>query len=1101
MDLSSLPRGAETARKASGRAPFVLDAAPASALHARLIRARGPHSRVAVDTAAIGRMPGVVAVLGPQDDPGRPYSANPHGARADMAVFTAEARFPGDVVGAVVAPTREAAAAAVEAAAAAGAGLSEVALPAVLTVDQALDANAPPAHRGFPGDGNVLATLAFGAEADATAAAIAASAHVFDHTYRTAATTHAFLEPIAATAAFDAEGHCRIRSSTQCPAPSLTILAGLLGIAEELIEYEPVVIGGSFGGKEEFLLDAAAALCSRAVGGRPVVLATDRREMTAQFRLRHPASVRVLTGCDRTGRMTARLIEATVEGGPYAVHTPSVTANGLTLAMSMYPAPVVRATGTSVALNRVPGGAYRGYGGPQVLFAVESQIDEMARALDLDPIELRARNALRPGGVDPVHRWRAESYDMIGCLDLARDLPPLEPGTRGPRYRRGRGLAALANVSGVTGALGIDESQAECVVRDGRVVVTTSVPDVGQGLHTLLQNTVAETLGLPPVLVEVAFDVRGGDRGIYASRGTYLTANAVQEAALDLKRRLPAAAGPVTGAVPGSWAGLRGRGVFRAPDNALVAGVQVADVEVDMDTGQVEVLRVTSIHDAGRVLQAGAARGQAVGGVVQGLGNAMLEELPFAGTGEPYETSMYALGVPRATWPVEVDVVFTEGDRLPAGPLAAKGLGESPVMAVAPAVAAALHDAAGIRLRETPFTSERVWRALRSREGKAVTDRTRTPFGLVVHGNPFGWGSMGKINHVLARLPEARPVLLGESLGHEILAEGLLAGSYPDVADLSGPEAREILRRHEIEVALVANDPLAADQLISLGCPVVFIDSLPFLWTDADPMPSSEAAYCAQQTLALPVAAGAALLKVEPITWVGAIVPESSTVASGDTSSVVINVGGLESPFGRNLGDSYLTAVLPPLLEALARHGDPVVHLCGNISWDRLKELGIDIDRLTSVGIRSAEEFDALVATSGLTVTSPGLTTLLQALRHRVPVLTLPPQNVSQVMNAETFWSGQPSVRHMNWPDGVIDWSHFAELRRQGEEVTVRYMYERVRQSAHDEAMQQALRTEAKRVVDMAPVPPEPLLLDILGTTGAEEVAAVIRARRRPQPW
>ncbi|MGR4853514.1 molybdopterin cofactor-binding domain-containing protein [Streptomyces sp. LARHCF252] len=1103
------PRSRETARKAAGEPLFVLDRLPDDVLYARLLRARGPHSTVRVDRDLLALMPGVLAVLGPEDDPGVRYTANPHGGREDMAVFTAEARFAGDVVGAVVARTRTEARAA---AAAAGAVLEEE-LPAVLTVNQARAGGAPPAHRDFAAEGNLLAALAFGVPEEQVEAALAASAHVFDATYHSDATAHAFLEPVAAAAEFTADGRCRVWSNTQCPVLSRGILARLLGLADADVHYESVAIGGSFGGKEEFLVDAVAGLCSRAVGGRAVVVETDRAEMTGAFRLRHPFAVRVVTGCDRAGRITARRIHAVSEGGPYSLHSPAVLANGLTLALSMYPVADARATGECVTLNRTPGGAYRGYGAPQVIFAVESQLDEMSSALGIDPVTLRERNSLRPGGLDPVHGWPAASYNVLGCLAEVRALPPLDRRTDSPRLRRGRGVASLANVSGVTGAAGIDEATARCSVRGGRLVVTTACPDVGQGLHALLAGVAAEETGVPLALVDVELDARGRDRGIYASRGTYLSANAAALAARELMHQLPQATGPMK-FVPAEWEGYCAEATFRAPDNALVAGAQVADIEVDTATGRIRVLKVTSVHDLGRLMQPDAAREQVVGGVVQGLGSTLTEALPFAADGSPCETTLFGLGVPTATWPVEVDAVFPQEPNHPSGPLGAKGVGESPLIGIAAAVSAAVYDAVGVRLRQTPFTPERIWRALREQDptaspGARVADRTeetgagsmetvrRKPFGLVVHGNPFGWGSMGKICHVLDRLPEARAVLLGESLGHEIVREGALEGSYPGVKDLGGPDAAEILARHDIDVALVANDPEGADRLASLGIPVVFMDSLPFLWTAADPMPAKAAAYCAQQTLELPVAAGEPLRRVQPIHWVGAILPSTSRTVERDPDRVVINVGGLESPFGSNLGHSYLRAVLPPLLEALTEQSDTAeIHLCGNVSWEGLKTLGISTDRLTSVGIRTADEFDRLVAGSGLAITSPGLTTLLQLLAHGTRVVTLPPQNVSQVLNARTFWTGQPRSCHMNWAQGVIDWPRFQDLRAQGEEATVRYMYERIRAAADDLSLHPLLSTEAHNAVRAAQLgAPEPLLLDLLGAEGATEVADTIRAQ------
>ena len=699
-----------SALKAAGRLDYVLDLTPHGALHACLIRARGPHSLVTVDRAALRALPDVVAVLDATDDPGRPFSTNPYAVRQDTSVFAREARFAGDVVGAVVARTREAARAA------ARRPVEERSLPAVLSVEQALAEGAPPAHRGF--HDNRFFMLEIGMTADELEEHFAASEHVFDDTYRCDAAAHTFLEPAAAIASWDAGGGCRIVANAQLPYLNLQLVASILGLAPERIDYISPAIGGSFGGKEEFLLDAAAALCSRAVGGRPVVLATDRAETTAGGRTRHAMRVRVRTGCVASGELTARLIEATTECGPYAGHSPSVVANGLSLALTLYPAPApaVRGVAECVALNRVPPGPYRGYGGPQLLFAVESQLDEIARTLALDPFDLRAGNALKRGDADPTHGWPV-SFDLAACLRTARRRFPRDrPGAEatGARRRRGWGVAALANISGLTGVLeSPDSATVKCTVADGRLRVTTACPDVGQGLHRVLARVCAAELGLPERLIDIDCDPRLADIGAAASRGCFLTANAALEAVRELRARIservPMATVPQR--LDAALDGLSATSTFSAPDNALVAGVQLAHVAVDRATGQVIPLRLVSIHDAGRLLDPARARDQVRGGVIEGLGLALGRPLRFDAAGAVVASSLHAQGLPQADWPVSIDAVFIDVPH-PTGRLGAKGLGEAPAMGVAAAVANAIRDATGARLCTAPFTPDRVLDAI-----------------------------------------------------------------------------------------------------------------------------------------------------------------------------------------------------------------------------------------------------------------------------------------------------------------------------------------------------------------------------------------------------
>ncbi|MFF2045477.1 xanthine dehydrogenase family protein molybdopterin-binding subunit [Kitasatospora sp. NPDC058170] len=702
-------RHTHTRDRAAGLVRYVADGTPPGGLFARLVRARGPHSVVTLDCAAALATPGVLHVLTPDDDPGILHSTNPHGSRDDTSVFTREARFPGDVVGVVVAGSRAAARAG-----AAAVTVHERPLPAVLDPATALDPATPAAHRGHPG--NELARFAMGCEEADLAQALADSTHVFDHSFRIDAGPHHFLEPVAAIARWDGRGRCLVRSATQCPKLSRPLLARLLGLDQADVEYEPVAVGGSFGGKEEFLLDAVAALCSRAAGGRPVTVETDRREMTGAFRLRHAATVRVVTGVGPDGRILARHVDAVFEGGPYAGHSPSVTANGLSLALTLYPAPATRATGVCVALNRVPSGAFRGYGAPQVLFAVESQLDVIGRSLGIGPVALRERNALRTGDRDPLHGWPVRSFGLPSCL---RALPVPEPREEpaGARLRRGTGVAALLNLSGLTGVIGTDRAEAGCRIDRGRLRVLTACPDVGQGIHTVLASVAAERLGIPAELVDVELDLGQADAGLFASRGSYLTAGAVAEAAAELLRLARKQApdgllGP-DGLLRPDLDGLAVDGAFAAPDNALAAGAQAAEVEVDCATGVIRVLRIDSAHDTGRVLQPAQAEEQVRGGVVQAVGMALTEGVRFGPDGAVEQPALLAQGVPRPPWRIPVEVHLVEEPH-PVGPLGAKGLGESPTMGIVPAIANAVRDATGAELDHAPFTPERVLAALRA---------------------------------------------------------------------------------------------------------------------------------------------------------------------------------------------------------------------------------------------------------------------------------------------------------------------------------------------------------------------------------------------------
>jgi CO/xanthine dehydrogenase Mo-binding subunit len=264
--------------------------------------------------------------------------------------------------------------------------------------------------------------------------------------------------------------------------------------------------------------------------------------------------------------------------------------------------------------------------------------------------------------------------------------------------------------------MGTDSAEVRCSVDAGRLTVATASPDIGQGLHAGLAQVVAAEWGVAPSLVDVVCDTGLADLGTAASRGSYLTANAALAAVQALRaaaaERLGAGRPPVVGGrLDPVLDGLVETRSFGAPDNGLVAGAQLVQVEVDCETGHVRPLRVVSVHDTGRVLSHTRARGQVRGGVMHGLGMALAERLCFDESGAVADATLLGQGMPTAAWDVPVEAQFVD-DPHPNGGLGVKGLGEAPAMGIMPALANAIHDATGARLRAAPFTPERVLAAL-----------------------------------------------------------------------------------------------------------------------------------------------------------------------------------------------------------------------------------------------------------------------------------------------------------------------------------------------------------------------------------------------------
>jgi CO/xanthine dehydrogenase Mo-binding subunit/aerobic-type carbon monoxide dehydrogenase small subunit (CoxS/CutS family) len=696
---------------ATGSTVLTADAAPPGTLTGLLLTCRSPHARVTVAPGTALEVPGAVAVFGPQHAPAGRWCTNPHledpvMAPAEDAVFAAEGRYVGDVVGLVVAESPAAARAMAERVV-----QREEPLPAAVDLDAALAPGAPPVRLGDAS--NTAVELAVGESAAELAAALAAADSVLTETYELTPGPPAPMERPAALARWDA-GRCWLWSTSQTPQVVRRRVAAVLEVAEDAVECLPVALGGGFGLKEEVFLEPAAALASRLLGGRPVLVEATRAQL-GRLRRRHGGRVTVRTGCAADGTMTARSVEVLLDAGGQVGHSALLLENALLVAAQLYPAPVVRTAGAAVLTNTTDSAAFRGYGATEVVSAVESHVDELARRAGADPVAYRRRHVLHAGGIDRLNGWPVASFAATECLDALgpHRRRPLAPDPSG-RWLRGRGVSLLTIVSAASSAAHRDSAEAAVRVdADGSVVVETAVPDMGQGLHTTLAGVVAERLGIPQARVRVEqqpASVGGADEGTFASRGTYVTANAVARAADELRTALEAdrPAGP-----PGSLAPLAGRratGRAVAPDNGLVAGAQLAEVAVDTLTGRVVVERVVSVHDVGRVLDPDLARGQVVGGVVQGIGVALTERARSA-AGEPLDVHLLDQALPTAhTAPDVVDLYV--GDGRARGLLGAKGLGEAPMVGMPAAIANAVRDATGVRLHRFPLDPESVLLAL-----------------------------------------------------------------------------------------------------------------------------------------------------------------------------------------------------------------------------------------------------------------------------------------------------------------------------------------------------------------------------------------------------
>jgi CO/xanthine dehydrogenase Mo-binding subunit len=692
-------------------------------LHVAFTRSPYPHARVvAIDTTSARARPGIVAVLTGADV--RPLRL---GRRLQDWPLLAwdTVRFVGDPVAAVAAITlteAEAAAAAIE--------VEYEELPAVLDPLAALAPGAPILHpdatsyrylggtRPALDHPNVQGRVVH--EHGDVAAAFAGAAHVFEHEFRTARTFHGHLEPHGSLVWMDGD-RFHIKSTNKSPFRLRDHLEGSLDIPPDQLVVDSGFIGGDFGGKgfsaDDYILVVLARLTGRPVRSVPR-FADDLRATNT----RHAAILRMRTGLDADGRIVAHDAVTLFDGGAYGAAKGNVAiVPGASLhTLAGYHVPNARVDVTTVYTNQVPGGHARAPGQPQNAFAAESHMDLIARGLRIDPLELRHRNAIRPGGIDVMGR-RWEQASMVEVIDALRRESgwdrPLRPG-------RGRGMAIGARSSPSGGR---EASVELTVLGDGRVEVLTAVPDQGGGAHTMLQRVVAEALGLPVERVVVrrgTTDEAAFDLGASGSRVTPVVGGAALTGARALAGRLDEAFSglprPEQLDLAAAGGGLSVTGTFEHPGGLYCTYAFGVEVEVDTETGRVSVVDGVFVADVGTVINPMGLRGQLVGALVAGYGQAVMEEVRIEdGVVTTANLGDYKLPTMPDVPPLRL-VLVTNHDG--GGPFGAKSAGELGNVPVAPAIANAVDDAVGCRIASLPITAEKIFDALGER-GRGGNER------------------------------------------------------------------------------------------------------------------------------------------------------------------------------------------------------------------------------------------------------------------------------------------------------------------------------------------------------------------------------------------
>jgi CO/xanthine dehydrogenase Mo-binding subunit len=751
----------EARSKVEGSADYVVNHVRPRMLHGAILRSTEPHATMdEIDTTAARSCAGVRSVITGRDV--AEVIKDPYYGPAfhDQPILALDkVRYVGEPVALVLADRQHIAAAAAEL-------ISVVyrALPPVFDAVTACEDGAPLVHAALR-PGTAFADLQHLAGISGSNVALhsrirhgdldagwAASTRVSEHEYETQPVAHAPLESHSAIAEFVASGRLEVESSTQSPSFVRLELARLLGWPEAQVRVMTSYLGGGFGAKLYMKLEALATAAAL-ITHRPVRVAISMDEQFFTIS-RHATTTRIKTGVDKTGKLLARSVDTYWNGGAYADIGPRVTQKSGFVAAGPYRIDAVQVDSRAVYTNRTPAGAMRGFGVPQMVFAHESHTDEIAATIGMDPIEFRRRNLLTEND-EHATGTLLESVATLEVLELLetkmRWSQEFDRGTAPLRRGRGVAMALKAVVTPTTSVATLS------LAGDGSLTLHQGTVDMGQGSSTAMAVIVGETLGVSPesvVVLTADTDTTPYDMGTLGSRSTFHMGNAVLAATLDLKQQLIAVAADITGREPGEItlsAGRRGDLSFEdimsarhgaqagtlvgygtytpeytKPDLATgqspditafwMAGAAGAEISVDTETGRIRVERLVCVADLGIALNPDAARRQLSGAVIMQLGMTLTEEMRYEG-GQLTNPGLGFYKVPTALdVPPDIDIALVERPH-PRGPYGAKGVGETGTFAVSPAIANALADATGVRLRCLPLTPERVLRGLHAKSG------------------------------------------------------------------------------------------------------------------------------------------------------------------------------------------------------------------------------------------------------------------------------------------------------------------------------------------------------------------------------------------------
>ena len=741
----------EALGKSTGKTKFVSDLVLPRMLYGRVLRSPYAQAKIHnIDTSRAAALPGVKAIVTYEDTPKIKFGPRSE----DWTIFAfGKTRFFGDEVAAVAAVDEDTAEEALE--------LIRVdyeELPHIISPLEAMKTGAPLVHEDKPG--NIAAE--FNIEAGNVDKALDESYVVYEDQYYTNQVYQAYMEPMATLADVDLSGRISLWTGTQIPNMMRMSYAKALGIAPDQLRVVVPEYGGAFGGKMENNIHLVAIILAQKTG-RPVKLVNTRHDDFISGNPRVPMHFDIKLGATREGILTGKDVKIVGAAGARLVYSQVIVSTACYRVDSLYRFKNVRAKGYTVYTNTVPTACFRGFGNSQSTFVLESAMDELAVRLNIDPVELRIKNAIGPNETS-VHGWKIGSAGLKDCVIKASEAANWSQKTKHKVPLKGIGLSCCNHVSG-NRPFAREFDGGSGMVRigmDGRITVFHGESDMGQGQNTVFAQIVAERLGVTMDMIHVAqvdTDISPFGLGSFATRGTLMGGNGLLAAAENTYEQLAEVAADLlnvtTDAIQcrkgifsvkdapankisfrevASQATIRkhgvpviGTGFYRPstelpdPDTkkgnispAYPFGCQIAEVEVDRDTGQVSVTKFVAAHDVGRAINPLATEGQIQGGITQGLGWTLMENMAYD-RGKIVNADFVDYIVPSCFDVPEIESILVEPVE-PNGPYGAKGIGEPALNPTMAAITNAIYNATGVRVKELPVNPQKLLAEMKQQE-------------------------------------------------------------------------------------------------------------------------------------------------------------------------------------------------------------------------------------------------------------------------------------------------------------------------------------------------------------------------------------------------